>query len=223
MRPNIALCLLLWPLAWLANAQDSTIELVRNVDHAAFRESFHRAPAHIRYSRTERKADGAPNSLVEVATYRATVSGTAQPATDAEASGEMSALISSLLPEDPAYLEDRYVEDFRYSMLPDTLLLGRLTRVMQVTARPARGRKQPVEEVRYFIDSELGDLVALSIRQSTQTLFYSESSTCFIQLRQLPDLEWAPYLLRIATRLKLPLRPAVSLSRTEAFYGYSGE
>lgn len=221
MRPNVALCLLVPVLAWQANAQDSAIEVLREVDHAAFRESFHRIPAHDRYSRTERKADGSSASLVEVAVYRATVSDTTQPAADAVASGEMTALISSLLPEDPPYLADKYFEDFRYSVLPDTLLLGRLARVIHVAANPASGRKQQVQEVRYFIDDELGDLVALSIRQSTQTLFYSESSTCFVQLRRSPGLDWVPYLIRLATQLKLPLRPAVSLLRTEAFYGYA--
>ncbi len=175
----------------------------------------------MRYSRTERKADGSTTPMIEVAVARAAISDTSQSTAEAADSFDMPALISSLLPEDPPYLEERYSEDFRYSMLPDTLLLGRMAHVVHVAAHPERGRKQPLQEVRYFIDKDLGDIVALAVTHRAQTLFYLESSTYFIQLRQAQGLGWVPYLVRVATRLKLPLRPAVSLFRTEAFYGYA--
>ncbi len=175
----------------------------------------------MRYSRTVRKADGSSTPMIEVAVKSTANSDISRGTSETADSLDMPALISSLLPEDPPYLEDRYFEDFRYSMMPDTLLLGRVARVIHVAAHPARGRKQPLQEVRYFIDGDLGDVVALSVTHRTQTLFYVESSTYFVQVRQAQGLGWVPYLVRIATRLKLPLRPAVSLLRTEAFYGYA--
>ena len=216
MHLIVVMCLLLCPVTWQASAQETAVEILREVDHASFWKSFEKIPAHMRYSRAERRTDGSAHPLVEVSVHRSTV-----PETTESTSGGMAALVSGLLPEDPPYLADKYVENYQYSMLPDTLLLGRLARVIHVSALPARGRTQPVQAVRYFIDVERGNLVALSIRQSTRTLFYSESSTCFVQIRALPGLDWVPHLVRIATRLKLPLRPAVSLLRTEAFYSYT--
>lgn len=220
-RPAIALCLLILALTGPAQAQEEALEVLRTLDHAALWESFLRAPEHTRYSRTERKTDGSPTPMIEVAVARAAISDSSRSITESADSFDMPALISSLLPEDPPYLEDRYSEDFRYSTLPDTLLLGRSARVVHVAAHPERGLKQPLQEVRYFIDNDLGDIVALSVTLRTQTLFYLESSAYFIQLRQAQGLGWVPYLVRIATHLKLPLRPAVSLLRTEAFYSYA--
>ncbi len=136
---------------------------------------------------------------------------------------DLALLPAGFIPADPPYLSDRFRDDFEFRFLPDTTLFGRRTQVIQVNAHPTHGHRQALRSARYYVDRELGAVVALHLERSTEALFYSENSEYYIRLRPGPIADWVPYLMQIAVRLQLPLRPARSVSRKVAFYGYQGQ
>ncbi len=135
---------------------------------------------------------------------------------DADASLDAAGLADDIIPEDPPYLIKRNREAYHYSLRSDTLIEGRATQVIDITARPGEGGKQAIRTARLYVDRQTNTLVALYLERKEDTLFFGEDSRFFIQIQR-DDGVWLPARTRADTRLDLPLAPPRHL-RTEATY-----
>ncbi len=111
-------------------------------------------------------------------------------------------LIPLLLPEDPAYLLPRNWEQYRYRQRPDTLLWDRTARVIDIRALPVLADGQNIRYVRYYIDRETNELMAIYLERTALSLLFREESRFYLHLQRLPGGDWLPYNTRLHTRIK---------------------
>ena len=101
------------------------------------------------------------------------------------------------LPDDPAYLDPRGRETFRFRFAPDTLLGDRRVQVLTVEARED---DQALRRARLYLDDE-GALVGVRLQRRTESVIFSEQSDTAVLLQPGPAGGWLPHLTRIETAL----------------------
>lgn len=131
---------------------------------------------------------------------------------------DLTRIPSHVLPDDPPYLSARFHEDYRYRLLPDTLLWDRHTHVIDIWANDA---SQSITHARYFVDRQTNDIVAVSIERTENTLFFVEASRFYLSLRPGPGQTWVPHHMRFVSQLKLPLHPVRTIRTATTFYDYA--
>ncbi|RMF60810.1 MAG: hypothetical protein D6746_06370 [Bacteroidetes bacterium] len=104
-----------------------------------------------------------------------------------------------LLDTEPAFLTPRYRDAFTYRLLPDTLLWGRLARVVEVAARP--GTEQRLRAARLYLEAETNELIGLRVRREDPALLFRERSRYVLTLRPAGGPDWLPHLFRYHTAL----------------------
>ena len=123
-----------------------------------------------------------------------------------------------MIPEEAAYLLDRFKDEFSYQIQEDINYWSHPARAITVTARP--GANQDIQSASYVFDDSSGKLVSLSFRNHTQTILFEETSHYQLQLRPGPDGAWVPYRLASRVTLQLPSRQQRLFARNITFYGY---
>ena len=126
--------------------------------------------------------------------------------------------MNGIIPEEAAYLLDRFEDDFLYQIQEDAQYWFQPARVINITARP--GANQAIQSASYVLDESSGQLVSLSFRNHTQTILFEETSQYQLQLRPGPDGAWVPYRLAARVTLQLPSRQQRLFARNVTFYGY---
>ncbi len=186
------------------------------------------APQHTRYSRVVQQLGQSPTAIVERIVRQAPPQDAqvvAQSERGAFAGGfsgpsqntlTIEDLAEHIVEEDPAHLSTRFSEDFVYQTLPDTVLWNRPVQVIAIRART--NAAQPVQYARYYLDQET--VVAIYIERVRRTLFFSENTRYYLQIRPHKSGAWVPYHAHVYTELALPLRPVRRLGRTTTLYGY---
>ncbi len=181
--------------------------------------AFEHKQAHDRYTHVVRKLRGNVEPTVSAFVIRYAGDGISQ--TD---STHLAHLGASVIPEDPPFLNERFKDDFQYSFLPDTVLMGRNTRIIAVTAVPADSDLHAIREALYYIDQATGRTVAIRHERQAASLFYGEQSTYWVRLRPGPsEGSWVPFQVQIQTGLRLLHKPSLWLQRNIAFYNYGVE
>jgi len=102
-----------------------------------------------------------------------------------------------VLPDDPAYLDPRGRETFRFRFAPDTLFGDRRVQVLTVEARED---DQALRRARLYLDDE-GALVGVRLQRRTESVIFSERSDTAVLLQPGPAGGWLPNLTRIETAL----------------------
>ncbi len=108
------------------------------------------------------------------------------------------------LPEEPAWLDPRGREAFRFGMAPDSLLGDRPVRVLTVEARPGEGDDQPLRHARLYLDAETNELVGFRLHRAMNAVLFGEASVALVLLHPGPD-GWRPHRTRFETALDAPL------------------
>lgn len=227
-----------------AAAQDSVLAVLRALDVEAMQNAFARLAdyAFTRSTRTEqlgeagrliafreqvvryRRGEGARR----VVTLRSDSAGTFR-------FGWLGALVASrvegrephnlarhIVPEDPPYLLPRNRELYVYRLLPDTLLNGRATQVAAVRIRSEGAGEQSIRRARFYIDRADERLVGLSLTRAAGSMLFDEESRVSLHLRPAPDDRgaWVPSVLRVRTRLHLPLSAPKHFRTTSTYSDY---
>lgn len=112
--------------------------------------------------------------------------------------------VALTLPEEPAWLDPRGREAFRFGIAPDTLLGDRRVRVLTVEARPGEGDDQPLRRARLYLDSETSTLVGFRLHRRLASVLFGETSEALVLLHPGPD-GWRPHRTRFETALDAPL------------------
>jgi hypothetical protein len=132
-------------------------------------------------------------------------------------------LTGQVLPDQPAYVEPRTREAFRYALRADTLLTETPVYVLEATARDrGTGRDQGVRYVRLLIDRASRQLVGLTTVRADAVLLFRENSRFSIHLRRTPDgASWVPHVTRTRASVHVPFRTPRQFRTVSAFYDYS--
>lgn len=126
-----------------------------------------------------------------------------------------------VLSDEPAYLETRTQEAFRYRLQPDTTFDGRTVRVVEVHAEPGElGADQVVRHARLFVEPATNQLVGLTLTRANEGLLFQEDSRARVRLQPAPDSGWVPAETQIQARLKIPFREAQELYMNATFSTY---
>jgi hypothetical protein len=132
-------------------------------------------------------------------------------------------LADQVLPDQPAYVEPRTREAYRYALRADTLLNGPPVYVLEATARDrGTGRDQGVRYVRLLIDRASRQLVGLATVRAGTALLFGENSRFAIRLRRAPGgASWVPHVTRTRASVQVPFRTPRQFRTVSAFYDYS--
>lgn len=132
-------------------------------------------------------------------------------------------LTAQMLPDQPAYVEPRTREAFRYALQSDTLLDGTPVYVLEATARNyGTGRDQGVRYARLRIDRASRELIGLTMVRADAVLLFGENSRFTVHLRPATDdsQTWVPYLTRVRASVTVPFRAPRQFRTVSAFYAY---
>jgi hypothetical protein len=131
-------------------------------------------------------------------------------------------LAGQVLPDQPAYVEPRTREAFRYALRADTLRNETPVYVLEATARArGTGRDQGVRYVRLLLDRASRQLVGLTTVRAGTALLFGENSRFSIRLRRAPDgAAWVPHVTRTRASVQVPFRVPRQFRTVSAFYNY---
>ncbi len=106
-----------------------------------------------------------------------------------------------ILPEDPPYRSPRNQDQFRYRLLPDTVLFGRPVRRVDITALP--GSDQTLRRARLAMDAATGQLVGLHLERTSPSVLFREQSRFDLRIRPDAGGQWVPDVEQTHTQLAL--------------------
>jgi hypothetical protein len=128
---------------------------------------------------------------------------------------------AQMLPDQPAYVEPRTREAFRYALRADSLRDGTPVHVLTVRARNrGTGREQGVRYARLLIHRSSNQLIGLALVRDDQVLLFGEDSQLSLRLRRAPDGTWVPHVARVRASVHVPFRSPRQFRTVSAFYAY---
>jgi hypothetical protein len=129
---------------------------------------------------------------------------------------------AQVLADEPAFIEPRTREAFRYALQADTLLEGTPVYLLEATARNrGTGRDQSVRYVRLVLDRDTRQLIGLTMVRAGRVLLFEENSRMHVRLRRAPDSRWVPQVTRTRARVDVPFRSPRQFRTVSAYYGYA--
>ncbi len=129
-------------------------------------------------------------------------------------------LVPFVLDDDPVYLDPRNMDKYAFREMADTLLWDRQARVIEVRARPDKGDGLNVRRVRWHIDRETNEVVAMSLERIDLALLFREESSFYVHVRQDGDSGALPYNTRFETYIKTPFRGSYRLRTVSTYTDY---
>lgn len=174
----------------------------------------------VRYSRGARTDSGRVVRRDSTGTFRSGgFFGRAAPARNP--TGRPPNVATQVLPDQPAYVEPRTRDAFRYALRADTLQDDRPIYRLEATARNrGTGRDQNVRYVRLLIDRSSRELIGLSLVRAGRVLLFREQSRMSVRLRRAPDGAWVPHVTRVRASVDVPFRTPRQFRTVSAFYNY---
>lgn len=128
---------------------------------------------------------------------------------------------AQLLPDQPAYVEPRTREAFRYALQPDMLAGEIPVYVLEVTARSrGTGREQGVRYARLLLHRSSRQLIGLSLVRDDEVLLFGEDSRMSVQLQRAPDEAWVPHVTRVRAIVHVPLRTSRRFRTVSTYDNY---
>ena len=137
--------------------------------------------------------------------------------------GRPADVAGQVLPDQPAYVEPRTREAYRYALRADTLGDGTPVYLLEATARNrGTGREQGVRHVRLVLDRASRQLIGLTMVRADEVLLFGENSRFHIRLRRAPGGwdKWVPHLTRSRASVQVPFRAPRQFRTVSAFYRY---
>lgn len=174
----------------------------------------------VRYPRASQSDEGILKRRDSVGTFRSGgLLGRAAPTPNS--TQRPSNVAAQVLPDQPAYVEPRTREAYRYALRADTLHTDNPIYVLEATARDrGTGRDQSVRYVRLLIDQSSRQLIGLSLVRAGRVLLFGEQSRISVRLRHAPDGTWVPHVTRVRASVSVPFRSSRQFRTVSAFYNY---
>jgi hypothetical protein len=125
------------------------------------------------------------------------------------------------LSDEPAFVEPRTREAYRYALRTDSLQDGTPVYLIDATARDrGTGRDQSVRYVRLVLDRETRTLIGLTMVRAGRVLLFEEDSRMYVRLQRAPDGRWVPHVTRVRAVVDVPFRTPRQFRTVSAYYGY---
>lgn len=222
--------------------RDSALAVLTAMRRTAFDSAFARLGAYAvtRYARTEQLSPAGTTTAVrsyEIRYRSGADDGTIQrrdsagtfrdgglfgrAAPDRNPTGPPPDVAAQMLPDQPAYIEPRTREAFRYALRADSLRDGVPVHVMTVRPRSSdTGDEQGVRYARLLIHRPSRQLIGLALVRDDHVLLFGEDSRLSLRLRREPDGTWLPHVARVRASVHVPFREPRQFRTVSAFYAY---
>ena len=113
---------------------------------------------------------------------------------------------AQILPDQPAFIEPRTREAFRYALRPETVR-GTPVYVLEATARAyGTGQDQAVQYARLHVHRSSRQLIGLTLVRDDEVLLFGEDSRMHLDLQRTTDGTWVPRESRVRAVLRVPFR-----------------
>jgi len=85
------------------------------------------------------------------------------------------------LPDDRGYNNARHETKFLYRFLADTTLGDISAQVVDIRVRAEAAKEVPVQNIRFFVDRESLNVIAIRLQHRTESLLYKEESLVYME------------------------------------------
>lgn len=127
---------------------------------------------------------------------------------------------AQMLPDQPAFVEPRTREAFRYA-LRATTVRGTPVYTLEATARArGTGQDQAVRYARLRIHRPSRQLIGLTLVRDEEVLLFGEDSRMRLGLQRTAGGAWVPRESRVRAVLRVPFRTPRHFRTVSAFYEY---
>ena len=128
---------------------------------------------------------------------------------------------SQVLSDEPAFIEPRTREAYRYALRADSLSDGTPVYRLDATARNrGTGRDQSVRYVHLVLNRNTRELIGLTMVRAGQVLLFEEDSRMHVRLQRAPDGRWVPHVTRVRAVVDVPFRSPRQFRTVSAYYEY---
>jgi len=127
---------------------------------------------------------------------------------------------AQIFPDQPAYIEPRTREAFRYALRPGTVR-DTPVYILEATARGyGTGQDQGVRYARLHLHRPSRQLIALTLVRNDQVLLFGEDSRMSLFLQRTADDTWVPHISRIRAVLHVPFRTPRRFRTVSSYTNY---
>jgi hypothetical protein len=141
-------------------------------------------------------------------------------APDTDPAARPTNVAAQILPDQPAYVEPRTREAFRYALRAETVR-GTPVFVLEATARDrGTGRDQAVRHARLRIHRPSHQLIGLTLVRHDQVLLFGEDSRMHLSLQRAPEGAWVPRTSRVRAVLRVPFRTSRHVRTVSSYTDY---
>jgi len=132
-----------------------------------------------------------------------------------------SNVAEQVLSDEPAFIEPRTREGYRYALRADTLRGETPVYLLDAFARDqGTGRDQSVRYVRLVLHRGTRELIGLRMVRAGRVLLFEENSRMSVRLRRAPDGQWVPHVTRVRALVDVPFRTPRQFRTASDYYAY---
>ena len=121
------------------------------------------------------------------------------------------------LSENRGYNNARHETKYMYRFLPDTVIGEKTLRVADIRVRMEAAAEVPVQKIRFFIDIETMEVIALRLRRRSESLLYREESLIYMEGRNSGTGQIIPVRFDFETTVKAFFSDPIRLSTSAVF------
>jgi hypothetical protein len=141
-------------------------------------------------------------------------------APDSDPAARPTNVAAQILPDQPAYIEPRTREAFRYA-LRATTVRGTPVYTLEATARAyGTGQDQGVRYARLRVHRPSRQLIGLTLVRDDRVLLFGEDSRISLDLQRTADGAWVPRESRVRAVLYVPFRTPRQFRTVSSYANY---
>ena len=126
-------------------------------------------------------------------------------------------LVPYLIEDTPSYLSPRNLDKYTFRATRDTLMWDRSARIVEIRARPDLADGENIRKVRYYVDRNSNQLVAMYLERIDLGLLFREESSFYMHVQPVEDGVYVPYNTRFETMISTPFKGSYRI-RTVSTY-----
>jgi len=128
-----------------------------------------------------------------------------------------SAFVPYQISEDRGYNNARHETKYTFQFLPDTVMGDHIVRVAEIMVRSLAAAEVPVQNVRFFVDPETQQVIAIRLRRLSKSLLYREESLIYLEGRRIATGVIVPNRFDVQTNVKAFFSVPIRLSTSSVF------
>lgn len=126
-------------------------------------------------------------------------------------------LVPFVLEDEPIYLNPKNLDKYTFRAQGDTLMWDREARIIEVRAKPDVADGLNIRKVRYYVERESNELVAMYLERIDLGMLFREESTFYMHILPVSGGVMLPYNTRFETMIRTPFKSSYRI-RTVSTY-----